>query len=237
MRLLVIPLLLALPLVGQTISSKESKPLISNPQTQDTPRLEVVSEWVRELAAFREVYDRYLAEKKEGNNPAMDMIRNGARMKIELQTSINNLKGMSLTEESYKNLIPVVIGCYEKKIELFTETNEILGQFIVPKEGVDYGKLAARLPEITAAMEDLDKTLFQCNQMFCLMLISTKANSHGHLDHLILTRAERKDLADRLQDSFGDNLTAKDRNYSASSAFVLHSLLTGDHKSAEDPWD
>ncbi len=231
-------LLLVMPLVGQATTKKAKPPAVKKALQPDTPPLELASEWVRELTAFRGILAKYLEEKKEGNEPMMDTIRHGSRMKLELQLSINMLKGMRLNSEQFKVLLPFVIGSYQQKIALHQEVNEIAGKFILPKDGVDYGKLAARMPEITAALEDIDKTLFnQANTLFCMMLIDQKANSQGHCNHLLITKAERKALVDQIDSGFGDSLNDKVKNYNASSAVVLRGLLVGDHKSAEDPWD
>lgn len=231
-------LLLVMPMVGQTTTKKAKPVVVKRAPLPDTPPFKLVSEWVRELTAFRGILAKYLEEKKEGKEPMMDTIRHGSRMKLELQLSISMLKGMRLNSEHFKVLLPFVIGSYRQKITLHQEVNEIAGKFIIPKDGVDYGRLAARMPEITAALEEIDKGLFdQANTLFCMMLIDQKANSQGHCNHLVITKAEREALVMSIDSGFGDSLNDKVKPYNASSAVVLRGLLVGGHKSAEDPWD
>jgi len=208
-------------------------------QAQETPRLEVVTEWVRELAAFRAIQVTGLAEMKEGNDRFMDAIRNGTRVKLELRTSMAILGRMKVTQAPFDQLLPNVITCYERKLALHDEFVQIAKQMVggVPQPGVDYGKLVARAPEITASLEAVDDTLFHSTVLFVALLIDEKANSRNQCDHMLLTNAERKALADRIQGAFGSSLTENGQNYNVSSAVVLFSYLTGSHKSADDPWD
>lgn len=239
MRFLIIPLMLALPLAGQTTTRKKSKPPATKQAIQDTPHQQIVSEWVRELIAFQDIQLKAMEEMKEGNNRMMDAIRNSTRFQLELHTSIAILKKMRLTEKPFEDLLSLVIQAYGQKIALHEDVIVIASQFMAdkPKAGVDYTSLSAKLPQITAKLENIDHALFDSTVLFFGLLIDNKVNSKGNGDHLILTKAERKALSARIESAFGDTLKAKEQNYNVSAASVLHSYLIGEFKSADEPWE
>ena len=49
----------------------------------------------------------------------------------------------------------------------------------------------------------------------------TKTNSHGGLDHLIITKSEKADLIQRIKENFGDKLNQANQNYIVSAASML----------------
>jgi hypothetical protein len=234
--LFALSLLISFSLSGQPAQKEKSKPS-SVRLIEDTPHLEIVSEWIRELTAFHEIYTKAVSEGKEGGDKILDGIRHGTRMKLELQTSVHQLKKMKLINKPFDGLLPMVIIAYQQKIELHTEANGILKKFIAPKNDIDYVKLVARMPEITATLEAIDKSLLNCAVLFFALLVDEKTNSKGQSDHLVITKAERKILLDRLELYFGDSLTSGGQNYNISTASVFRNHLLGAWKSADEPWE
>ncbi len=106
-----------------------------------------------------------------------------------------------------------------------------------PKPNVDYGKLAADMPKIRAKLDFIDKALFEATPAIFMTLIDSKPDSKGNASHLVITKAERKDLIDKIDTDFGPKLDDKNANFTISSAWVLKKGLQKDFKSADDPWD
>jgi hypothetical protein len=108
-----------------------------------------------------------------------------------------------------------------------------------PKPGVDYGKIAATLPNIRAQLEYIDQGIFEvAPAVFATLLQNTKTNSQGGVDHLIITRSERMALVNRIKTIFGDKLDQKNQDYLVSAASVLDFYLEKKgFKCSDEPWD
>jgi hypothetical protein len=114
------------------------------------------------------------------------------------------------------------------------------------KDGVDYSKLAAEMPEIRGELDFIDHSLFEATPSVFATLIDMKADSkgkeksycgEGHASHLIITKEEKAGLISKLNDSFGEKLDQKDQNYMVSAASVLKAYLNKDFKCSDEPWD
>jgi hypothetical protein len=105
-----------------------------------------------------------------------------------------------------------------------------------PKSGVDYGAMAADAPKLTAALEYIDRSLFQATPLIFATLIAEKPDKEGHMSRLRITREERDKLVRSLQISFGDKMDAKEQPYFVSSASVLRNyLIKKGYKCSDDP--
>jgi hypothetical protein len=207
---------------------------------QDTPAFEVVREYVRQLAitqAAHETTSSELAQSKDLNSKNMAMIRGSTRIQLELRRNIAAFKAMSLSGD-FVDLLPTFIGYYEKKVELHSQLIDIATQFAsTPKPDVDYGRLAAVTPQISATIDYIDRAMFEATPMFCLLAVDRKADTEGKLSHLLLSSAERKQLIRRLDSAFGKRLREKNPNYTVGAAVLIRDFLAGKHKSSDDPWD
>src|SRR5258708_30187475 len=122
------------------------------------------------------------------------------------------LKSMRLNKP-FDFLIPTITAFYEQKIELWRRIHEISSAFIGgPKDGVDYGKLGAEMPEIRGNLDFIDQSLFEAAPSIFATLIDVKEDSKGHASHLIITKEEKAGLVSKLEDSFGAKLDQKDQN-------------------------
>jgi hypothetical protein len=137
-------------------------------QAKDTPHYDVVAEYIRSLGAIHNIQQTAIREYQEAedkDNPVKKVlvgIQISTRFKLELRTSIGVLKRMKL-KKPFDELIPNTISFYQRKIELFDESIKISKNFVdtVPKPGVDYSGMLARMPEITALNDYIDETIFQ----------------------------------------------------------------------------
>ena len=167
----------------------------------------------------------------------MDSIRGSARIKLELSRNIGAFKAMKV-EPPFDGLLQNVVSWYQHKIELHDNLIEIASKFTsgTPQPGVDYAKLTAAMPQITANMEYIDKALYDLTPMFCLLLIDRKPDSKGLVSHLVITTEQRRQLVKRIDSFFGTRLSDKNRNYTIDSAAIIKEFLLGNRKSADDPW-
>jgi hypothetical protein len=207
----------------------------------ETPHLEFVTEYIRELAAVEQIRaegeDENNQDKNDDKLPFASAIHTCTLFELELGSQFKMLKGMRLNAP-FDELVPNITTLYERKIALWQRMREISSAFIGgPKDGVDYDKLAAEMPQIRAELEFIDHTLFDISPMIFATLIDMKADSKGHASHLIITKEERARLISKLDDSFSTKLEQKNQNYTVSAATVLKDYLNKGFKSSDEPWE
>lgn len=217
---------------------------VADAKTKETPHYDVVAEFVRSLGAIYRIQQTAQKEfQEEGNpdNPVSKLIagiRSSTRFKLELSSSIGALKRMTL-KKPFDELIPITIYFYKKKIELHEETIKIAKTFIdagsVPKADVDYSKMVARMPELTASIEYIDEGIFQSMVLVFALLIDEKPDSEGHMSHLIITTEQKQKLIDTIDTLFGESLNNENKNWTVSSAALLKAYLLKDYK-CKDEW-
>jgi hypothetical protein len=218
----------------QTASKSAARPKIK----PETPHLEFVTEYIRELAAIQNIRESAEKDLKEDPQSAFSNgIHTGTMMQLELRSQIYQLKRMHL-DDPFNTLIPSIAGFYQDKIELWQQLIDICSAFVGgPKDNVDYDKLVADMPKARARLDYIDKTLFEATPVIFTTLIDMRPDSRGHASHLLITKAEREDLIKTIDADFGPKLDDKNANFTISSAWVLKAGLQKDFKSSDDPWD
>jgi hypothetical protein len=209
------------------------------PQKPETSHLDFVAEYVRELAAMERIRASGEEELKQGteNDVFSIMIHTSTLSQLELRSHTAMLRGMRL-KAPYDDLIPTLAGYYKAKIELHQRMIDISSAMLAgPKPGVDYGKLAAEVPQIRAKLDFIDESVFKATPLIFATLIDMKPDSKNHASHLIVTKAERDKLIETLNDSFGPKLDEKNPTYLVGSASVLRDYLHKDWKCSDEPWD
>jgi hypothetical protein len=220
-------------------TSQKSKP--ARTVKPETPHLEFVAEYIRELAAVERIRAAGEAEnnqdKKDDKLPFAGAIHTSTLFELELGSQVKMLKGMRLSPP-FDELISNITGFYERKIALWRRLGEVSSAFIGgPRDDVDYSKLAAEMPKIRGELDFIDHSLLEATPTVFATLINMKEDSKGHASHLIITRDERASLISKLDDFFGAKLDQKNQNYTVSAATVLKDYLNKDFKCSDEPWD
>jgi hypothetical protein len=207
-------------------------------QKPETSHLVFVTEYIRELSELESIRDSGEQElKADSTNFSSSIIHSGTLFQLELGSQIRTLNGMSL-KAPLDWLIPNLIGYDKEKLVIWRRMTEIGTAFMEgPKPGVDYSKLGAEMPQLRAGLEYIDKGLMQVSVGVFGALIDLKPDSKGHASHLIITKAERSNLVDRLNIAFGSKLDQKDQNLLVSAATVLRGYLLKDFKCSDEPWE
>lgn len=216
--------------------------LVAAPQIKETPPFEVAQEYVRELGemwAIQQRVDQEMVEDKAAedrqNKALMTTIRHATRVKLAMKTSIAILGKMKMARPGHEQTLGFLTSFYQRKIDLNDELIQVVTAFIVPKNGVDYGKLAAQVPEINAKLEDVDKSLFQMTALVFMSFIDMKADSRNRANHLLITKEQRDRLVWSIDNSFGPSLE-KDRRYVVSEASLVKAKLL-EFKCSDEPWE
>jgi hypothetical protein len=225
------------------IAQTNAKPsrTTARPVKPETPHLEFVTEYIRELAAVERIRtageEENNQDKKDDKLSFASAVHTSTLFELELGSQVKMLKGMRLNAP-FDFLIPRVTVFYERKIVLWRRIREISSAFIGgPKDGVDYSKLGAEMPQIRGELDFIDQSLFEATPGVFATLIDMKADSKGHANHLIITKEDRARLISKLDDSFGAKLDQKDQNLTVSAATVLKGYLNKDFKCSDEPWE
>lgn len=210
-----------------------------NANSQETSNYEFAVRYVQGLAT---TYDLQVGAKKEyaeATNPQSKLltgIRSSTRLQIELRSMIGVLQASKPNDDAAP-FVKALIDCYQQKIDLHNMLIEIATKMLSgPEPGVNYGKLAATMPQISATLDAVDKSIFQLANAFFGIMIDEKADRNGHASHLTITKDQRKRLVSTINMRFGSSLNSKDQNWTVSAAWLMRSNLLKDFKSSDDHW-
>jgi hypothetical protein len=233
-----IGLLLVAIVYGASCASLQSEPLPGN--TQKTARIALVQEFVRELEVLyrlQETAKKEFAEDSSRSGKLMTSVRVGTRTLFEMNESNNRLNLIKVDGRwaEFKDLLKQL---HQGRMVLVQESNQIAKTFIAgPEPGVNYGKLTARLPEITAAVEEIDKSIFDMAKvMFFALVDDTRVGTDGNLYHLILTKKERISMVQLIDKIFGPT-TLEDQNSTrivAAAWIIKYGLTQPNYKAADE---
>lgn len=175
---------------------------------------------------------------EHGQLVLLALVRNGTRTKMKLNVMIGRLRQIETADPNFSTFAPGLADIYSRKAELYNEFVQAAKTLLAgPTAGVDYGKLAAHMPEVTAQIEFVDETIFKITPMVGLLLVSPRPDSKNHLSHLSITREQALKLVRRLEVGFGKSMDAKEPNWTASSASLLRVFLRDKgYQYSDDPW-
>jgi hypothetical protein len=232
---------LAILLLSAGIATGQSKPARPTTHKPETPHLQFVKEFIRELIEDEDLKTqggKELSEAQIPNEKFSAGIYYSKSTQLALRSQTAMLKSMHLNDP-FDDLIPTLIAFNQRQIELHQKLIDMSGKFLAgPKPGVDYQALAAKLPEIRAELDDVRKGLFTASPLIFMSLVDMKPDSQNHVSHLIITKAEKADLEDQLNILLKDVPDKGDQDYYISAAMILRGgLQKKDYKSADDPWE
>jgi hypothetical protein len=231
-----IGLLLGFIAYGTSCASLQSQPLTRN--VQQTTLIALVQEFVRELEVLyrlQETAKKEFAEDSSGSGKLMTGIRVGTRTVFEMNDSINRLSMIDVDAE-WAKFRDALKQLHQQRIVVWQEFVQISKTLLAgPEPGVNYGKLTARGPELTAEIEEIDKIIFTIAQpMFFALVDDSRVGPDGNLHHLILTKKERTSMVQLIDKVFGRTLEDKNANHIVSSARVIKYVLTLPNYKAAD---
>ena len=235
--------LLCLAGCSKPVTEAQSKPAeptaTATPEKPETPHLEFVTEYVRELGALsavREIGEREMKQSKQ--DPIMAGLYSLSRVQMELKSQVRMLGNMNL-KPPFDFLIPSITSLRQQQIDVLQQLIDGQSAFVGgPKNGIDYQKIAAEAPKLRAQMDDIDDTLAKAAPSIFSSLIDSREDSKGHASHLIITRAERDKLVAEIDAGFGKKLYEHNPTYLAGAARLLKIGLTEKgFKCADEPWE
>jgi hypothetical protein len=211
-------------------ASAQSQALPGN--TQKTARIALAQEFVRELEVLYRLQETAKKEFAEGSPGAGKLTTDTL---FEMNDSINRLSMINV-DARWAEFRDALKKLHQERIVLVHEMNQMSKTLLAgPEPDVNYGKLTAHGPEITAQVEQIDKIIFTISKaMFYALVDDDRAGADGKLHHLILTKKDRTSIVQLIDKTFGPTLEDKNASYMVSSAWVIKYGLTRPNYKAAD---
>jgi len=229
-----IGLLVGVVACGASCASAQSQPSAGN--AQKAARIALAQEFVRELEILQEGAKQELAEDSSGPGKLATSIKVRTRMFFEMNDSINRLSMINV-DAKWAEFRDALKKLHHERIVLLHEMNQMSKTLLAGAEpDVNYGKLTAPAPEITAQVEQIDKIIFTiAKAMFFALVDDNRVGRDGKLHHLILTKKDRTSMVQLIDKIFGPT-TLEDKNSShiVAAAWVIKYGLTWRHYKAAD---
>jgi len=205
-------------------------------QAQETPKLQFVQSYIRALGELEEVRALSERELKDANSNQMaNCVRHTESMVLVLGGHASAFQKMKLGEP-HSEIPPLISQQFAMQRSLYGQLHDICVTLSAgPKPGVDYSKLAATAPDITAKLRYAEKNLEPMTGLVFTTLIDMRTDAQGQVTHLVLTKAERQDVTAQIDRALGSSLSQVDANAVVSAALLLRELLQT-RLSADDPW-
>jgi hypothetical protein len=211
----------------------------SQPANDAKPRIQLVSEFVRELEVVYQLQQTAIKELAEDNSSSgklMTGIRVGTRTVLEMNDSINRSDGIAVVGQ-WAEFRDVLKQLDSERIKTTQEMTQGAKAIISGKPDVDIGALTARAPELTAKKEQIDKLMFTMSRGIFLALVDdNRVGPDGNLHHLLLTKKERANMIKLIDSIWGKKLDDKNADSIISAAWsIKYGLTRLNYKAADEP--
>lgn len=203
-------------------------------------RIQLVSELIRELGILyhlQETSKREFAENPSSQGRLVTGIRVGSRTVLEMNTSIGVLEGIAI-EGRWGEFRDLLKGADQRRIAIVQEMNQMAKALLEgPQPGINYGTFTARAPELTAQIEQVDKTMFTMAQaLFFALVDDGRVGPDGNLHSLLLTKKERAAMIHLIDVTFGPALEDKNSSSIVSAGWIMkYGLSRPIYKAADEP--
>jgi hypothetical protein len=191
---------------------------------QKCARIALAQEFVRELEILQESAKQELAEDSSGPGKLATSIQVRTRMLFEMNDSINRLSMINV-DAKWAEFRDALKKLHRERIVLLHEMNQMSKTLLAGAEpDVNYGKLTAPVPEITA------------QAMFFALVDDDRVDRGGKLHHLLLTKKERTSMVQQIDKMFGPK-TLEDKNSShivAAAWVIKYGLTRPQYKAADE---
>lgn len=96
---------------------------------------------------------------------------------------------------------------------------------------------AAEMPKITATLDYIGKTILNASPLiFSTLIDGDHPDKENHVNRLLISTIERKQLLDEIKLQFGSKLESKNQNNIVATVSVIRSYLANnDWKNADEP--
>jgi hypothetical protein len=189
------------------------------------------------LYHLQETAKKEFAEDSSTTGKITTSIRVGTRTLFEMQESVSRLQMIRL-DGRWAEFRDLLKSFDNERIAAVQEMNQMSKSILSgPEPGVNYGAITARAPELTAQVEQIDKSMFTMAQPFFLALVDQeRVDADGNLHHLILNKKDRADMVRIIDIAFGRSLDDKNATSIVNAAWAIkYGLTRPTYKAADEP--
>ena len=195
--------------------------------------LHMATVYIDELAAEHDIQQQAEVQAKttghNQNQSLMDSVRSTTSLQLSLAQAVNALALINGPPKLLQTR-DLLMKTYAYKGEVLDDVKKTAQTFIAgaykQDPSVNYGELAARAPENTARITDINDTLFKLGTLVFGGMVDMRADKDGHVSHLTITQTQRKNLLDQINSRFGRSLDGKDMSITDQGAWLLRSQLS-----------
>src|SRR5258706_5269427 len=208
--------------------------------TEKTARIALVREFVREMEVLYRLQETAKKEFAEDSSTAGKLttsIRVGTRTLFEMQENVSRLHMIGL-DTRWGEFRDLLNSFHNQRMLAVQEMNQMSKAMLSgPAPDVNYGAMTARAPELTAQVEQIDKSMFKMSQPLFLALVDEgRVEADGNLHHLILNKKDRTDMVHTIDTAFGRSLDDKNATSIVNAAWAIKYGLTRPiYKAADEP--
>lgn len=182
-------------------------------------------EFIREIGELEAIRTTNEKEMQEASvdGKLLVTVHFCTQMRTELMLDVNMLHKLHFKDKDLTYTAYQLANLDQQKIGLYDETKKIAQAFISSnaKPNTDYGKLMARMPEIRAEIEDIDKSISKnITTLICLSLKDPKSP-----EWLVITKEQEEQLISELEGNFDERMHQKEMPYFVWAASLMHGFL------------
>jgi hypothetical protein len=212
---------------------------LSPGSTEKTARIALVREFIREMEVLHRLQETAKKEFAEDTTAGKltTSIRVGTRTLFEMRENVSRLDMIGL-DPRWGEFRDLLKSFHNQRMAAIQEMNQMSKAMLSgPAPGVNYGAMTARAPELTAQVEQIDKSMFTMSQPLFLSLVDEgRAEADGNLHHLILNKKDRADIVHTIDTAFGRSLDDKNATSIVNAAWAIkYGLTRPNYKSADEP--
>lgn len=240
MRSITVALVLLVGLTSCGAFCSTSQAQRSPGATEKSARISLVREFIREMEALyrlQETSKKEFAEDSSASGKLVTSIRVGTRTLFEMRDSINRLDLIGVVGQPAE-IKELLKGFHDERVKIVSELIQMTKTVLSgPAPGVNFGAMAGRLPELTAHVEQIDKSMFTIAQpLFYALVDEGRTSADGNLHHLILTKNDRAAMIKTLDTAFDGTVDDKNATSVVSAAWAIKYGITRPiYKSADEP--
>lgn len=212
---------------------------------QELPSLALARAYVSGLsqleAAREDNYNQSIRDKTDRPDEPIvqyiDCVQGMTSMQLVLSNFTAELSQIATRDSNTEKAKAAIIDQNKVMTGYYKSFGDICEAFVTgPKPDVDYKKLGAMLPKLTAYIDDGQNQYMNFSPMAFVCLVNLKIkNDKGRAYRLVVTKDERDALVNMIEEQFGDKLKQAHQDAFVGSASLLEGFLKKDVKGSDEP--
>ena len=154
---------------------------------------------------------------------------------MTLRAQIESLSNIQLGGE-YKDLTSNLIAVDTEYLNTYARMG-VLCEGVLSGDASKTTQAVTEMPKITATLDYIGKSILNASPLiFSTLIDGDHPDKENHVNRLLISTIERKQLLDEIKLQFGSKLESKNQNNIVATVWVIESYLANsDWKNADEP--